>query len=135
MTEPRIISSEQAGEDGGEASLRPQSLNEFIGQAQLRSNLGVFIEAARARGIEFRPIGGSVRDYLSTSARALVGGAWAMAREAERYLDGALACQFEALPEAAADCDAIAKLLVRPTMSSAPSRKPNAIQIIANTHT
>ena len=50
MTEPRIVSSEQAGEDGGEASLRPQSLNEFIGQAQLRANLGVFIEAARARG-------------------------------------------------------------------------------------
>ena len=50
MTEPRIVSAEQAGEDGAEASLRPQSLNEFIGQAQLRSNLGVFIEAARARG-------------------------------------------------------------------------------------
>ncbi len=50
MTEPRIVSAEQAGEDGAEASLRPLSLNEFIGQAQLRSNLGVFIEAARARG-------------------------------------------------------------------------------------
>lgn len=32
-----------------EVSLRPQRLGEFIGQAQLRANLGVFIEAARQR--------------------------------------------------------------------------------------
>ncbi len=39
--------------DGGDAletSLRPQRLAEFIGQAQARANLEVFIEAAKARG-------------------------------------------------------------------------------------
>ena len=50
MNETRLVAPEQAGEDGVEASIRPQSLNEFVGQAQLRANLGVFIEAARARG-------------------------------------------------------------------------------------
>ena len=33
-----------------EESLRPRSLKEFIGQARLKSNLAVFIGAARARG-------------------------------------------------------------------------------------
>ncbi len=36
--------------DAAEASLRPQYLREFIGQEQARSNLKVFIEAAKARG-------------------------------------------------------------------------------------
>ncbi|WP_179379162.1 Holliday junction branch migration DNA helicase RuvB [Jannaschia marina] len=31
-------------------ALRPQSLSEFIGQAEARANLGVFIESARRRG-------------------------------------------------------------------------------------
>jgi len=33
-----------------DAALRPKSLTEFIGQAQLRSNLAVFVGAARGRG-------------------------------------------------------------------------------------
>jgi len=36
--------------DGPEASLRPLILDEFIGQERARSNLRVFIEAARTRG-------------------------------------------------------------------------------------
>ena len=36
--------------DDAEQSLRPQLLREFIGQEQARSNLKVFIEAAKARG-------------------------------------------------------------------------------------
>ena len=36
--------------EAAEASLRPQYLAEFIGQEQARSNLKVFIEAAKARG-------------------------------------------------------------------------------------
>jgi Holliday junction DNA helicase RuvB len=36
--------------EAAEASLRPQLLREFIGQEQARSNLKVFIEAAKARG-------------------------------------------------------------------------------------
>jgi Holliday junction DNA helicase RuvB len=42
--------AERRDEDSAETSLRPQRLTEFIGQQQARSNLSVFIEAARARG-------------------------------------------------------------------------------------
>lgn len=46
----RLVDSAGTGDDdGGNSSLRPLSLEEFIGQAQARSNLRVFIEAARAR--------------------------------------------------------------------------------------
>ena len=41
---------EKQDEDAGELSLRPQRLTEFIGQAQARANLKVFIDAARGRG-------------------------------------------------------------------------------------
>jgi Holliday junction DNA helicase RuvB len=44
----RLVSPDAAAADA-ELSLRPQRLAEFIGQAQLRANLGVFIEAARQR--------------------------------------------------------------------------------------
>jgi Holliday junction DNA helicase RuvB len=37
-------------EDAAEASLRPQSLSEFIGQKASRENLAIFIQAAKARG-------------------------------------------------------------------------------------
>jgi Holliday junction DNA helicase RuvB len=36
--------------DDIDAALRPKGLDEFVGQAALRENLGVFIAAARARG-------------------------------------------------------------------------------------
>ena len=43
--------SGQAGPgDAGEVSLRPLSLDEFVGQAQLCANLRVFVDAARGRG-------------------------------------------------------------------------------------
>ena len=45
----RILAPEARGEDA-DTSLRPQTLSEFIGQAQARANLKVFIEAAKARG-------------------------------------------------------------------------------------
>ncbi|HET6466917.1 MAG TPA: Holliday junction branch migration DNA helicase RuvB [Geminicoccaceae bacterium] len=44
----RIVSGTAATEDVDQ-SLRPRRLAEFIGQAQLRANLAVFIEAARSR--------------------------------------------------------------------------------------
>ena len=37
-------------EDECEISLRPQSLKEFVGQAKVCENLGVFIKAATKRG-------------------------------------------------------------------------------------
>ena len=45
----RLVTPERSDEDAADASLRPQRLSEFIGQQQARSNLAVFIEAARAR--------------------------------------------------------------------------------------
>src|ERR671914_2557289 len=45
----RLVTAERRDEDLAETSLRPQKLAEFIGQQQARANLGVFIEAARAR--------------------------------------------------------------------------------------
>ena len=48
--EPRIIAPERAEHDAAEGSLRPLTLAEFVGQRQLRDNLGVFIEAAKTRG-------------------------------------------------------------------------------------
>ena len=49
MTE-RPVSPARAEEDAAEASLRPQTLAEFIGQKASRENLAVFIQAARSRG-------------------------------------------------------------------------------------
>lgn len=48
-TAPRLISSEKRGEDADQ-TLRPQTLDDFVGQAAARANLKVFIEAARGRG-------------------------------------------------------------------------------------
>lgn len=45
----RLIGAERRDEDSAESSLRPQKLSEFVGQAQARANLSVFIEAARTR--------------------------------------------------------------------------------------
>ena len=44
-----VVAPECHDEDAAEGSLRPQRLSEFIGQEQARKNLGIFIEAARAR--------------------------------------------------------------------------------------
>ncbi|CFX00002.1 ATP-dependent DNA helicase, component of RuvABC resolvasome [Candidatus Filomicrobium marinum] len=49
MTE-RLVTSAKQGADEFEASVRPQSLDEFIGQEQARANLRIFIQAARSRG-------------------------------------------------------------------------------------
>jgi holliday junction DNA helicase RuvB len=48
-TPRRLVTAERRDDDSAEGSLRPQRLAEFIGQQQARSNLSVFIEAARAR--------------------------------------------------------------------------------------
>ncbi|MBL27073.1 MAG: Holliday junction branch migration DNA helicase RuvB [Rhodospirillaceae bacterium] len=53
MTEDRLVTGERIGEseeDLSERTLRPQRLGDFIGQAQVRDNLEVFISAARSRG-------------------------------------------------------------------------------------
>ncbi len=45
----RLIDSEKRIEDQKEGSLRPQLLAEFIGQAKLKKNLHIFIQAAKKR--------------------------------------------------------------------------------------
>ena len=45
----RTLSAARTPEDAAEASLRPQTLAEFVGQRASRENLAVFIQAARER--------------------------------------------------------------------------------------
>ncbi|HUH84803.1 MAG TPA: Holliday junction branch migration DNA helicase RuvB [Stellaceae bacterium] len=49
MSEPRMVAPEPREEDA-DASFRPASLDDFVGQTQVRENLRVFVQAARARG-------------------------------------------------------------------------------------
>ncbi len=50
MAEERLISQERTSEDENwELTLRPSTLDEFIGQHKLRENLKIFIEAAKQR--------------------------------------------------------------------------------------
>ena len=46
----RLVAGQRSEEDFLEASLRPQRLDEFIGQQTSRENLRIFIEAAKSRG-------------------------------------------------------------------------------------
>jgi Holliday junction DNA helicase RuvB len=46
----RIVSSKKKGEEAGlDVGLRPQSLNEYIGQDRVKENLRILLEAAKAR--------------------------------------------------------------------------------------
>ncbi|MCM1053654.1 MAG: Holliday junction branch migration DNA helicase RuvB [Ruminococcus sp.] len=47
--EERIVDMEELESDTFEESLRPESLNEYIGQDEIKENLRVFIEAAKMR--------------------------------------------------------------------------------------
>ncbi len=46
----RIVDGQPLAEDAGLESLRPTRLDDFVGQAEAKANLRVFIEAARQRG-------------------------------------------------------------------------------------
>ncbi len=45
----RLISPVDAGGDRWDSALRPTSLDEYVGQAKIRSNLRVYIQAAKSR--------------------------------------------------------------------------------------
>ncbi|MCL2545994.1 MAG: Holliday junction branch migration DNA helicase RuvB [Oscillospiraceae bacterium] len=47
--EERVISTRSTTADENELSLRPQSLDEYLGQEKLKENLSIYIEAARMR--------------------------------------------------------------------------------------
>ncbi len=49
MSDDRVVTPRERG-DEPDGSMRPLALSEFVGQAQARANLSVFIEAAKARG-------------------------------------------------------------------------------------
>ena len=46
----RLVSGEAAPAETTDKAMRPQTLAEFVGQAQIKANLSVFIDAARGRG-------------------------------------------------------------------------------------
>ncbi|WP_395714782.1 Holliday junction branch migration DNA helicase RuvB [Reyranella sp.] len=46
----RLVAPARADEDAAELALRPQTLDDFVGQKQLRENLKVYIRAAKSRG-------------------------------------------------------------------------------------
>lgn len=51
MTEDRIITAGATREDEAvEASIRPKKLSEYLGQAPVREQMQIYIEAAKARG-------------------------------------------------------------------------------------
>lgn len=45
----RVVAPDTQGVDDADSTLRPQRLTDFVGQAQARSNMQVFIEAAKTR--------------------------------------------------------------------------------------
>ena len=47
--EERLVTSKRAEEDTAELALRPQTLDDFIGQKQLRENLKIYVAAAKSR--------------------------------------------------------------------------------------
>jgi Holliday junction DNA helicase RuvB len=49
MSDDRVVAPARKDEDSGEASFRPLTLDEFVGQHQVRDNLRVFIAAAQQR--------------------------------------------------------------------------------------
>jgi Holliday junction DNA helicase RuvB len=51
MNEPRVITAASTREDEAiEASIRPKKLDEYLGQAPVREQMQIYIEAAKARG-------------------------------------------------------------------------------------
>ncbi len=46
----RIVSSRSLSEEENDYSLRPKSMDDYVGQTQVKENLKIFIEAARKRG-------------------------------------------------------------------------------------
>ena len=45
----RLVSNDKLSEDNTENSLRPSTLDEYIGQSELKENLGIFMKAAKMR--------------------------------------------------------------------------------------
>lgn len=50
MTTPDYVPSQDGGIDDAEISLRPKTLQEYVGQDKVKENLSVYIKAAKQRG-------------------------------------------------------------------------------------
>lgn len=46
----RLVSGEETSEDSFETSIRPDNIDEYIGQSELKENLSIFMKAAKMRG-------------------------------------------------------------------------------------
>ena len=68
MSDDRTVAPGHHEDDSAEASLRPQTLAEFIGQKASRENLRIFIQAARGRGEALDRL-----EEFSDAARAYLG--------------------------------------------------------------
>ena len=66
-----------------------------------------FAEDVQARGLEFHPVGGSVRDYLTAQAAALHEGPLAVLRESSEYMRQTVTAQFDAILEGSAGADLV----------------------------
>ncbi len=66
-----------------------------------------FRSEAEARGMRFETVGISVREYLTEKAHAVARGGLAILREGRSYAEASLRAQFQRLPEATADADAV----------------------------
>ena len=49
MVEERLVTPDEMKEDESELSLRPERLNQYIGQTAVKENLRIFIDAAKNR--------------------------------------------------------------------------------------
>ena len=47
--EEKVLRQKELEEDGFENSIRPDSIDEYIGQKEVKENLKIFIEAAKLR--------------------------------------------------------------------------------------
>jgi len=66
-----------------------------------------FRDVAEEQGFEFRPVGRSVRTFLTEQAVAVTGSRLALVRESTRYMNDALERQFEQLPSAVEGADLV----------------------------
>lgn len=48
--ENRLVTGDKLKEDGFEASIRPKTIDEYVGQKDIKENIKIFMEAAKMRG-------------------------------------------------------------------------------------
>ena len=51
--ENRLVTGDKLKEDGFEVSIRPKTIDEYIGQKDIKENIKIFMEAAKMRGQYF----------------------------------------------------------------------------------